>query len=173
MNYKRPSLYVLPAIFVASLYGGYPILENILLEYGIKKAGLDFPVPTLFIVFNSFLLHFLLLTLASNEPVYKPWKAVLALNIGIVFPGTLAFIYSYGFIRGLMGSGYSSFYTYLAWLVLVSLLSWGCYRLLRSNVFSLFLGEDFGGWHIIFLIVTGMTVALHNIIIFYSIMFSI
>jgi len=165
---KSPSLVILPVLFVVILYFAYPYLS-----FTFEDRDRDYRFPASIIFVNSFLVQFWILALVSGQPAYKPWKAVLVYNVGIILPGWLGFLYSYIFIANLIGKQSNYPVIFIAWAIILFILFWGCYRLLKSGLFTPYIGECFDYGHIWFLIITAVTIFAHNYLIYLSIIYSL
>ena len=173
MKSHRLALYLLPLVFAGVIFFGQPAFETLLLLFDVGEHDRRYWRPTSIVLINSFILHFWLLALASGQPVYKPWKAVLALNLAIILPGWSVFLFSYIAIATVIGAGELFPYLAFLWTIIVLLLIWGCHKLLCSRLFSPYIGESVGDWHTLLMIVAMMTILLHNALIYYSVLASL
>ena len=157
---KRPSLYLLPIAFLVIPIGGFPLLENTFLKLlGQDDFARFFSSSFIIVILDSLIMFFWMLALASNQPVYRPWKAVLALYLTIILPGAIAFPGATLIVLKL-GDDSSPIYTPITWMLIAYILLWGSYKLLRSRLFTPFIGDRFGAWHVRLQLVAGLTVFL-------------
>ncbi len=172
MKLTHTSLYFLPVLFIANIFVTQPWLEYVLLDYGYGERVGDYRILMFIIVINALILHFWLLALASGKPGCKPWKAVLSLNLGIILPGSLAFILSLIVISKLQINGDQFRYAFFSAAIFFLSLFWPCYKLLCSRLFFPCIGERFDYWHIWFLIISGVEIYWLNALFFYTVVYS-
>jgi len=166
MFIMRPSLYTLPVAFAVILFGGYPILEDISLYFGYEEPISFVQIKALIVILASLILQFWLLALASGQPAYKPWKMVLLYNLVIILPGSFAYPFSFMLFVFFLGFKNSAlFIIFISSFSIITLMCWSGYRLLNSKLFSSYLGKGFGGLHIFFLISSGFTMFILNVLI--------
>ncbi len=161
-NMKRPSLYLLPIAFLVIPIGGIALLENSPLKMGQDEFERFFWSFFITIILDSLIMFFWMLALASKQPVYKPWKAILTLYLTIIIPAPILFFAT--LIR-------LHFYARWTGSIVVFIIVVGAfgflflgYKLLRSRLFSTYICANKSIWIGAFLIVGSVTVFLLSVL---------
>ncbi|MBT4932607.1 MAG: hypothetical protein HOL66_07365 [Rhodospirillaceae bacterium] len=167
MRKGLPNTSFLPFAFVAVLFGGYPVLEYVLTALELRGHDPGFWIIAIIVLVDSVILNFWLLSYASGQPAYKSWKAVLALYLTIILPGSIAFSGTMLIVLNLGGDS-NPIYIPITWMLIAYILLWGSYQLLRSRLFTPFIGDRFGAWHVRLQLAAGLTVFLLYALFFIS-----